>query len=182
MGKAGGEHVARDLRARGQPVHNLRSGLGSDSTSTVGRLAPTPRDIVTLVCMAPQKDPHVSQPGGLRRLGPLERAAMSVFWAQPDRHLTVRQVSAQLNAELAYTTVMTLLSRLHTKRHLERRRQGRAWAYRPVLSHNEHIARAMTAALHESDDHADALLHFIEHLTTEEQQALRRRLGGGHER
>lgn len=104
---------------------------------------------------------------------------MMVFWDQPDRFLTVRQVSERMDAELAYTTVMTLLSRLNTKGHLERQQQGRAWAYRPVLTRSEHAAQAMTAALHESDDHADALLHFVEHLTPEEQQALRHRLGGG---
>jgi predicted transcriptional regulator len=116
---------------------------------------------------------------GRGRLGPLERSTMTVFWEQPDRFLTVRQVNEQLDADLAYTTVMTLLSRLHVKGHLERRRQGRAWAYRPVLSRSEHAAQAMTAALHESDDPADALLHFVEHLTPEEQQALRRRLSEG---
>ena len=118
---------------------------------------------------------------GRRRLGPLERATMTVFWDEPDRYLTVRQVNERLDTELAYTTVMTLLSRLHAKGHLERRREGRAWAYRPVLSRSEHAARAMTAALHESDDHADALLQFVEHLTAEDQQALRRRLSGTDE-
>jgi predicted transcriptional regulator len=127
--------------------------------------------------MAPdtQRDGH--EPQGRSRLGPLERATMSILWDEPNRSLTVRQVSERLNPDLAYTTVMTLLSRLHDKGHVERRRQGRAWAYRPVLSRNEHIAKAMTAALRESDDHADALLHFVEHLTMEDQQALRRRLG-----
>jgi predicted transcriptional regulator len=116
--------------------------------------------------------------GGVGRLGPLERSTMTVFWDESDRYLTVRQVNARLDPDLAYTTVMTLLSRLHAKGHLERQRQGRAWAYRPVRSRSEHAAQAMTAALRESDDHADALLHFVEHLTTEEQHALRRRLEG----
>lgn len=48
-----------------------------------------------------------------------------------------------------------------------------------VLSRNEHIAHAMTAARYESDDHADALLHFVEQLTVEDQRALRSRLGEG---
>jgi predicted transcriptional regulator len=106
---------------------------------------------------------------------------MSVLWDEPERFLTVRQVGERLDADLAYTTVMTLLTRLHAKGHLERQQEGRAWAYRPVLSRNEHAAQAMTAALHQSDDHADALLHFVEHLTVEDQQALRRRLTEGDE-
>jgi predicted transcriptional regulator len=121
-----------------------------------------------------------ANPGGWR-LGPLERSTMMVLWEQPERFLTVRQVNQRLNGDLAYTTVLTLLSRLHAKGHLERQRQGRAWTYRPVLTCGEHAARAMTAALHESDDHADALLHFVEQLTPAEQQALRRRLGGADE-
>jgi predicted transcriptional regulator len=111
-----------------------------------------------------------------RRLSPRQRAAMWVLWKQPDRFLTVRQVSEQLDVNLAYTTVMTLLSRLHSKGYLERRLEGRAWAYRPVLSRSEHTARAMAAALHDTDDRADVLSRFITHLTPEEQQALQRRL------
>lgn len=104
---------------------------------------------------------------------------MRVFWERPDRFVTVRQMKEWLHGDLAYTTVMTLLSRLHSKGHLERRREGRAWAYRPVLSRNEHVARAMTVALRDSDDHADAFLHFVENLTVEDQRALRRRLEEG---
>jgi predicted transcriptional regulator len=104
---------------------------------------------------------------------------MSVFWDEPDAFLTVRQVSERLDAKLAYTTVMTLVSRLHTMGLLERRQAGRAWSFRRVLSRSEHAARAMTAALHDTDDHAEALLQFVEHLTPEDQQALLRRLGGG---
>lgn len=133
-----------------------------------------------MVSMTGQKqiaDSHKA--AGRRRFGPRQRAAMSVLWEEPHRFLTVRQVGERLNAELAYTTVMTLLSRLYDKGHLERRLEGRAWAYRPVLSRGEHAARAMAAALHDTDDHADALLRFIAHLTPEEQQALRRRLSEG---
>lgn len=117
--------------------------------------------------------PTASMPP-VRRLGPRERAVMSVLWKQPDAFLTVRQVGQRLNAELAYTTVMTLLSRLHTKGYLERRRAGRAWAFRAVLSRGEHAAQQMTAALHDADDHADTLLHFVGHLAPEDQQVLLR--------
>lgn len=104
---------------------------------------------------------------------------MSVLWTQPDTHLTVRQVSQRLDAELAYTTVMTLLSRLHAKGYLQRQLVGRAWAFRPVLSRGEHAAQQMSAALDDADNHADALLHFVERLTPEDQQALLRRLSEG---
>lgn len=124
-------------------------------------------------------EPDVSTPAGRGRLGPREGAVMAVLWEQPKVFLTVREVSQRLNAELAYTTVMTLLSRLHAKGHLERHRVGRAWAFRPFLSRGEHAAAQMTAALQDTEDHADALLHFVEHLAPEDQQALLRRLSEG---
>ena len=104
---------------------------------------------------------------------------MQVFWRRPEEFLTVRQVSEALDADLAYTTVMTLLTRLHRKGFLHRRLDGRAWTYRPVMSQSQHAASAMAEALHDSDDHTQALFHFVERLTPEEQQQLRRRLEGG---
>lgn len=101
---------------------------------------------------------------------------MQVFWRRPGRFLSVREIKNALDAELAYTTVMTLLTRLHRKGFLERKRNGRAWTYRPVMSQSQHAASAMTAALHDSDDHADVLFHFVERLSAEEQRHLRRRL------
>lgn len=101
---------------------------------------------------------------------------MRVLWRQPTQHLTVREVKDALAGDLAYTTVMTMLTRLHRKGFLDRRRDGRAWAYRPVVTQGEHAATAMTAALHGSDDHAAALFHFVEQLSADEQAELRRRL------
>ena len=109
-------------------------------------------------------------------LGPRETSTMRIFWRRPERFLTVRQVRDTLDAGLAYTTVMTLLTRLHRKGYLERRLDGRAWTYRPIQSRSQHAATEMTAALHGSDDHVAALLDFVEQLTPDEQHALRRRL------
>lgn len=101
---------------------------------------------------------------------------MQIFWRRPGQFLSVRDVSDALDADLAYTTVMTLLTRLHRKGFLERKLAGRAWTYSPVMSQSQHAATAMTAALHDSDDHADVLFHFVERLSPEEQRQLRRRL------
>lgn len=104
---------------------------------------------------------------------------MALLWQQPGRFFTVRDVFDTVDDDLAYTTVMTVLSRLHLKGLLERRRQGRAWTYRPSMSQNEYAARAMASAFHDSDDRHGTLLHFVERLTPEEQRALRDRLLGG---
>lgn len=57
---------------------------------------------------------------------------MRILWRDPQRYQSDREVSEELDADLAYTTVMTLLTRLHRKAFLERRPAGRAWTYRPV--------------------------------------------------
>lgn len=123
------------------------------------------------------RKPEQSRSPGRRPLGPREASAMQIFWRRPGQFLTVRQVSEALDAGLAYTTVMTLLTRLHRKGFLERQLDGRAWTYRPLTSQSQYAASAMTAALHDSDDHAQALFHFVERLTPEEQEQLRRKLG-----
>ncbi len=68
------------------------------------------------------------------QLGELEGQVMSVLW---DIHEgTVEDVSIHLDTgkELAYTTVMTVLSRLVEKGFLAREKQGRAYVYRPKVS------------------------------------------------
>jgi predicted transcriptional regulator len=71
--------------------------------------------------------------GGL--LGPLETEVMAVLWSAGEA-LSVRAVLERLNEdrrpELAYTTVMTVLSRLADKDMLIRRSAGRRYVYEPV--------------------------------------------------
>lgn len=119
-----------------------------------------------------------SQHGGThpQTLGPRQRSVMQLLWARPDDFVTVRQIAGALDDELAYTTVMTILNRLHAKGHVERRKKGRARAYRARGSHVEHAAQMMDAAYQRAADPQGALLHFVDGLTTEKQQALRRRL------
>lgn len=65
-------------------------------------------------------------------LGSLESDVMQVLW-KARRPLTVRAVLDRVNAnrkpELAYTTVMTVLTRLAEKGIVERHREGRGFAY-----------------------------------------------------
>lgn len=65
-------------------------------------------------------------------LGELERAVMEVVWDGPADGLLVREVLERLTGrELAYTTVMTVLARLHEKGVLDRERRGRGYDYLP---------------------------------------------------
>ena len=74
-------------------------------------------------------------------LGPLETAVMERLWKR--RQATVRDVVDDLakDRSLAYTTVMTIMTRLHAKGLLARVRDGKTYRYRPAFSREEHRER-----------------------------------------
>ena len=79
---------------------------------------------------------------GLEKLlGPLEVRVMRIIW-QYER-ITVKQVHGQLALQhaLAYTTVMTTMSRLAEKGILRRHRKGLAYVYTPALTEDAFVAR-----------------------------------------
>jgi len=112
---------------------------------------------------------------GRRPDGALEREVLRVLWAT-DEPLTPASVNERLNGDLAYTTVMTVLSRLHKKGLLERRPHGRAYCYRPALSESEYAARRMAGALDAASDHAQVLAGFVDGLSERDAEHLRRLL------
>ncbi len=73
-------------------------------------------------------------------LGPLEQDVMDVVWRLGDT--TVREVHGELAAtrSIAYTTVMTTMTRLASKGLLARDTAGLAHRYRPAVS-RDHYAR-----------------------------------------
>ena len=78
-------------------------------------------------------------------MGPLERQAMQVLWSGGE--LSVREVMLRLPQRRAYTTVMTTLARLFTKRILKRRARDRRFLYSPRITDEwqQQAARATTA-------------------------------------
>jgi predicted transcriptional regulator len=73
-------------------------------------------------------------------LGPLETAVMERLWKR--QTATVRDVVEDLHArDLAYTTVMTVMVRLHAKGLLRRERLGKTYVYRAAFTREEHRAR-----------------------------------------
>ena len=98
---------------------------------------------------------------------------MEVLWANDGKEMQVRDVAAQLDPSLAYTTVMTLLVRLANKGLLRRRRRGNAYAYQPRISRSEYTARSMVGAMDASDDVPDVLLRFVGELSEDQQAVLR---------
>src|SRR5262249_49781880 len=80
-------------------------------------------------------------------LGTLEQDVMGIVWATGE--VTVRDVCARLNLDIAYTTVMTTMDRLFKKRLLARRKIGQAFLYHAVATREE-IEGAVAAELVEN--------------------------------
>jgi predicted transcriptional regulator len=110
------------------------------------------------------------------KLGELERAVMDALWAR-DSPRSVRAVHEALaDRGLAYTTVMTVLSRLADKGFVLRERDGRAWRYAPAASRDQYVAELMFEALGETGDRDGALTHFARAVSADEADVLRKAL------
>jgi predicted transcriptional regulator len=85
------------------------------------------------------------------------------------------EVRAELGDQLAYTTVMTTLSRLHTKGAVSRAQAGRGFAYElrggPADAQASMTARRMLALL-QGGDRAGVLSRFVADLSPEDEQLL----------
>lgn len=115
---------------------------------------------------------------GRRPDGALERDVLTVLW-RAERPLTPAEVRGQLDADLAYTTVMTVLTRLNEKGLTVRSARGRAFAYAPTVSESELVAKRMKAELSVTKDRTGALAGFVGGLNRRDLAALRRVLDEG---
>ena len=109
-------------------------------------------------------------------LGPLEQDVMEAVWDLGDS--TVRDVHAVLaeEREIAYTTVMTVMARLHDKDILSREKQGRGYQYRPRYTEEqlvEELGREEVEQLLERFGGV-ALAHFATALGDADPEQLRR--------
>lgn len=102
---------------------------------------------------------------------------MEVLW-RADGPLTPAEVRGQLDVDLAYTTVMTVLGRLNDKGRAHREARGRAFAYSAAVSESELAAEQMNAVLSSATDRVGALGGFVGVLSKGDRVALRRLLGG----
>ena len=110
----------------------------------------------------------------VRRFGELESAVMERIW-RLGRPVLVRDVYEDLKSErsIAYTTVMTVMDKLHSKGWLRREQRGRAYEYEAVAAKEAYTARLMRDALATSENQAAAFVHFLGQLTEQETRALR---------
>lgn len=112
-----------------------------------------------------------------RPIGALEAQVLEVLWARSSAS-TPGDVLQALRGKLAYTTVMTVLTRLWHKDVVTRSKVGRAFAYAPRLSREEFFAERMRLTLSSSSDHRAVLSRFVDGLSAKDTAALRAILGG----
>ncbi len=105
---------------------------------------------------------------------------MSVLW-EAGRALSPGEVQQALTGqagapapELSYSTVVTILSRLHAKKALGRRRDGRAFRYAPVADEAGLAARRLAAMLDKEPDRQAVLSRFVADLSESDEALLRR--------
>lgn len=110
-----------------------------------------------------------------RPLGSLESEILEVLWKSDDP-LTPSEVLDRLDADLAYTTVMTVLGRLWGKGLADRTKSGRAFAYSAAVSEADFSADRMRKVLDESSDRLATMSHFLDGLDSGQQRELRRML------
>lgn len=110
----------------------------------------------------------------MRPLGPLEAQIMEQAW-EASRPLSVRDMLERLSPARAraYTTVMTVMDKLHDKGWLKRERVGRAFVYRPALPRADYAAALMREALDLGRDSRATLVRFAEQMPPEQAAVLR---------
>ena len=113
---------------------------------------------------------------GRRAAGQLEATVLDVLH-RAGSALSPGEVRERIGGELAYTTVVTILSRLHAKGLLSRYKEGRVHRYAPVADEPGLAARRMARVLDEEADREAVLARFVSSLSDRDEELLRRMLG-----
>lgn len=112
-----------------------------------------------------------------RSHGALEKEVLASLGAASTPR-TVQQVLDDVDPSLAYTTVMTTLSRLFAKGAIERERSGRAFVYSlaggPSAARASMTAHSMHRLLDKGEDRKRVLSRFVSELSPADEMLLRR--------
>ncbi len=120
--------------------------------------------------------------GGSPRRGSGELSGLVLeVLRQAGRPLTAAEVQQRLaeagTGSLAYTTVVTILSRLYEQATADRFKTGRAFAYQAVTDPAKLAARRMRRLMEAEDDRTAVLTQFVGDLDPREEQLIRELLG-----
>ena len=107
-----------------------------------------------------------------RKRGELESAVLAVLW-EAGTPLVAAEVQERLGDSLAYTTVVTILSRLQAKGALERTQRGKAFAYSPLFDEPGLAAQRMRMVLDGEADREQVIARFVSQLSEQDEDLLR---------
>lgn len=110
--------------------------------------------------------------------GELELEVLHVLW-DASESLQPAEVQQRLTANLAYTSVATVLTRLTAKGLVSRQLMGRHFVYEATLTHDEWYAGRMMAILRDTSNHSSLLAGFVSKLSSRDRDALRSLLSEG---
>ncbi len=106
------------------------------------------------------------------KLGDLEREVMEVVWNEPSIAFTVREVNGHFPNH-AYTTIMTVLSRLTSKGFLVEEKEGRLNTFRATASREDYITGLIMEALSSTSDRQAVLARFAQSLRASDRSFFR---------
>ncbi|MDF3291587.1 BlaI/MecI/CopY family transcriptional regulator [Streptomyces silvisoli] len=107
----------------------------------------------------------------------MEAEVLAALWAA-DGSATAVVVHERLDGDAAYTTVLTILTRLCDKGLVTRQRRGRSHVYAPVHDQPGLAAAGMHSLLDEGGDRAAVLARFVSDLSAEDERLLEGLLHG----
>ncbi|MFF9351615.1 BlaI/MecI/CopY family transcriptional regulator [Streptomyces sp. NPDC014734] len=107
-----------------------------------------------------------------RGQGELEAQVLSALRAAPGPQ-TAAWVREHLGGTLAYTTVMTILTRLHAKSAVTRERSGRAFLWTAAADEAGLAAHRMRRVLDNETDREAVLMSFVSGLSARDEELLR---------
>lgn len=101
---------------------------------------------------------------------------MDVVWSRGLQHFAVSEVLAVLEKrrEIAYTTVMTTVARLHDKGLLKRKREGKRYLYEVRLTREEFLQQTAREVLQQIGEPAgrESLAFLVDTISAADSEAL----------
>ncbi|MGW0393396.1 BlaI/MecI/CopY family transcriptional regulator [Streptomyces sp. NPDC003042] len=122
--------------------------------------------------MADQIKGGAEQHSRRRGQGELEAQVLAALHAAPGP-ANAAWVQEHLGGGLAYTTVMTILTRLHAKGAVARKRAGRSFEWTPVADESGLAALRMRKVLDGEPDREAVLASFVTALSPGDERVLR---------
>ncbi|WP_330347538.1 BlaI/MecI/CopY family transcriptional regulator [Streptomyces sp. NBC_00582] len=111
-----------------------------------------------------------------RRQGELEALVLSVL-GEAEEPVSAGWVQERLGGDLAYTTVITILTRLLAKGVVTRERAGRSFVWTPASDQAGLAAHRMRRVLDAESDREAVLASFVAGLGPDDERLLRELLG-----